>query len=73
MTAKHRRKTTVRDVERDLRLLEKESGDGDWESYCAACDPELLLRALVEIYPEEMREAYKNVLRDRPQLFVTRH
>jgi hypothetical protein len=73
MAAKHRT-PTVHGVERDLRLLEKEGGDS--ETYCAVLadnNPELLLRALVEIYPEELREAYKNVLRDRPQLFVTRH
>jgi hypothetical protein len=68
---------TVHDIELEVRRtisdLQRLERDGDWESYCAACDPELLLRALVEIYPEEMREAYKNVLRDRPQLFVTRH
>jgi hypothetical protein len=70
---KHRT-PTVHDVERDLRRLEREGGNLDL--YCAALgdnNPELLLRALVEVYPEEMREAYKNVLRDRPQLFVTRH
>jgi hypothetical protein len=38
-----RRTPTVREVERDLRLLEKEGGD--LELYCADCDPELLLRA----------------------------